>query len=62
MNNSIAILVPCYNEELTISTVVNDFKKALPQAVIYVYDNASDVWSNIIMLSKWFQDVWTVMA
>ena len=41
MNNSIAILVPCYNEELTISTVVNDFKRALPQAVIYVYDNAS---------------------
>ncbi len=41
MNSSIAILVPCYNEELTISTVVNDFQEALPQATIYVYDNAS---------------------
>lgn len=41
MNNTIAILVPCHNEELTINSVVNDFKKALPKAVIYVYDNAS---------------------
>ena len=41
MNRSIAILVPCYNEESTISKVVNDFEEALPQATIYVYDNAS---------------------
>ena len=41
MNSNIAVLVPCYNEELTISTVVSDFHQALPQATIYVYDNAS---------------------
>lgn len=37
----IAILIPCYNEELTIEKVINDFKKELPQANIYVYDNNS---------------------
>ena len=37
----IAILIPCYNEELTIGKVVNDFKKELPEAKIYVYDNNS---------------------
>lgn len=36
-----AILIPCYNEGLTIGKVVNDFKKALPEAEIYVYDNNS---------------------
>ena len=41
MNSAIAILVPCHNEELTITAVVKDFKKALPHAVIYVYDNSS---------------------
>jgi glycosyltransferase involved in cell wall biosynthesis len=41
MKNNIAVLVPCYNEELTISTVVSDFQDALPEAVVYVYDNAS---------------------
>lgn len=40
-NKKIAILIPCYNEELTIEKVVKDFKKALPQAEIYVYDNNS---------------------
>lgn len=39
--NKIAILIPCYNEELTISRVVLDFKKELPDADIYVYDNNS---------------------
>jgi len=38
---SIAVLVPCYNEELTIGDVVRDFKAALPGAEIYVYDNNS---------------------
>src|SRR5437667_60852 len=38
---AIAVLVPCYNEEATIETVVSDFRAALPQAVIYVYDNNS---------------------
>lgn len=36
-----AVLIPCYNEELTIEKVVLDFKKALPNADIYVYDNNS---------------------
>lgn len=37
----IAVLIPCYNEELTIAKVVRDFKKVLPEAKIYVYDNNS---------------------
>jgi glycosyltransferase involved in cell wall biosynthesis len=37
----IAVLVPCYNEEAAIATVVRDFRAALPEAVIYVYDNNS---------------------
>lgn len=37
----IAILIPCYNEELTIEKVIKDFKKELPDADIYVYDNNS---------------------
>jgi glycosyltransferase involved in cell wall biosynthesis len=37
----IAVLVPCYNEEAAVATVVADFRKALPQAAIYVYDNNS---------------------
>lgn len=36
-----AILIPCYNEEITIEKVINDFKKELPEATIYVYDNNS---------------------
>ncbi len=39
--SSIAVLIPCYNEALTISKVIKDFKKALPEATIYVYDNNS---------------------
>ncbi len=35
------VLIPCYNEELTIKKVILDFKKALPKADIYVYDNNS---------------------
>jgi glycosyltransferase involved in cell wall biosynthesis len=37
----VAVLVPCYNEEATVGTVVSDFKKVLPQAVIHVFDNNS---------------------
>lgn len=37
----IAVLLPCYNEEAAIGQVVRDFRRALPQARIYVYDNAS---------------------
>ena len=36
-----AILIPCYNEELSIETVIKDFRKELPEADIYVYDNNS---------------------
>lgn len=39
--DKIAVLIPCYNEEKTIARVVRDSKKALPEAVIYVYDNNS---------------------
>lgn len=35
----IAVLVPCYNEALTIGKVVSDFKKFLPEAQIFVYDD-----------------------
>lgn len=38
---SIAVLIPCYNEALTIDKVVNDYKSVLPEADIYVYDNNS---------------------
>lgn len=36
-----AILIPCYNEEKTIQKVVRDWKKGIPEATIYVYDNNS---------------------
>ena len=36
-----AVLVPCYNEEAAIVQVINDFRRALPEAQIYVYDNNS---------------------
>ena len=39
--NKIAILIPCYNESKTIEKVVKDYKRALPEADIYVYDNNS---------------------
>ena len=39
--DKIAVLIPCYNEEKTIAKVVEDAKKALPEAVVYVYDNNS---------------------
>jgi len=40
-NKKIAVLIPCYNEEKTIEKVVSDFKKELPKAEIYVYNNNS---------------------
>lgn len=39
--DKIAILIPCYNESITIEKVITDYKKALPEAAIYVYDNNS---------------------
>jgi glycosyltransferase involved in cell wall biosynthesis len=39
--DKIAVLIPCYNESLTVAKVVTDWKTALPEATIYVYDNNS---------------------
>jgi len=39
--DKVAVLIPCYNESKTIKKVVEDWKKELPEAVIYVYDNNS---------------------
>ena len=39
--DKIAVMVPCYNEGKTIARVVADFRKVLPDSVIYVYDNNS---------------------
>lgn len=41
MQPHVAVLIPCYNEELTIGKVVDDFHAALPEATVYVYDNNS---------------------
>lgn len=41
MKDKIAVLIPCYNEALTIGKVVADWKRELPEATIYVYDNNS---------------------
>lgn len=41
MMDDIAVLIPCYNESQTIEKVIADFKTALPEATIYVYDNNS---------------------
>jgi len=41
MMDRIAVLIPCYNEELTIQKVVEDYMQVLPEATIYVYDNNS---------------------
>lgn len=40
-NKTIAVLIPCYNESSTIEKVIKDYKRALPEADIYVYDNNS---------------------
>lgn len=37
----VAVLIPCYNEELTVGEVIDDFRRVLPGASIYVYDNNS---------------------
>lgn len=39
--DKIAVLIPCYNEGQTIAKVVKDYREALPEATIYVYDNNS---------------------
>lgn len=40
-DKKIAVLIPCYNEELTVEKTVSDFKRVLPNADIYVYNNNS---------------------
>lgn len=40
-NSTVAVLIPCYNEAVTIGKVVDDFKRVLPEATVYVYDNNS---------------------
>lgn len=40
-DKKIAVLIPCYNESVTIAKVISDFRNALPEADIYVYDNNS---------------------
>ena len=41
IDGSVAVLIPCYNEAVTIAKVIDDFKRELPEADIYVYDNNS---------------------
>ena len=41
MDDKVAVLIPCYNEAITIAKVVDDFRRVLPDAAIYVYDNNS---------------------
>ena len=48
--DKIAVLIPCCNEEKTIGKVVKDFKAAIPEAVIYVYDNNST--DNTVEIAK----------
>jgi glycosyltransferase involved in cell wall biosynthesis len=40
-DSRVAVLVPCFNEEATVAKVVDEFRAALPEATIYVYDNNS---------------------
>lgn len=47
-NKEIAVLIPCYNESKTIATVIRDYKKVLPEATIYVYDNNSKDQTDVI--------------
>ena len=46
--DKIAVLIPCYNESCTIAKVVEDWKRALPEAVVYVYDNNSKDSTDVI--------------
>lgn len=41
IQSTIAVLIPCYNEAVTIGKVVDDFRRELPNATVYVYDNNS---------------------
>ena len=39
--DKIAVMIPCYKEAKTVTKVVEDFRRVLPEATIYVYDNNS---------------------
>ena len=41
VRDGIAVIIPCYNEALTIGKVIDDFRSELPEATVYVYDNNS---------------------
>ena len=41
VQDEIAVIIPCYNEAPTVGKVVDDFHRELPEATVYVYDNAS---------------------
>jgi len=47
----IAVIIPCYNEEVTVGKVVKDFKSVLPDSIIYVCDNNSSIMQTIILSS-----------
>lgn len=51
MDVNIALIIPCYNEEKTIGKVIEDFRRELPQAVIYVCDNNSSDHTGQIAIS-----------
>ena len=49
----ISVLIPCYNESKTIGKVVEDFKRELPEAKIYVYDNNSSDGTDKLIRGDW---------
>ena len=51
--DKIAVLIPCYNESQTIEKVVRDWRRELPEAVIYVYDNNSTDHTDDIAREPW---------
>ena len=51
--SKIAILIPCYNESLTIEKVVKDYKIALPEADVFVYDNNSKLVYSTMAKFRW---------
>ncbi len=57
-----AVLIPCLNEEQTIGKVVSDFRKELPDAQIYVYDNASDDHTKNYLMRKYTCTTMPVMT
>jgi len=42
INRKIALIIPCYNEELTVGKVITDIRNTLPEADIFIFDNNSN--------------------